>query len=38
VDVDGLVATASRTVQITLTDQNDDDIPPLCKARPWLCE
>ena len=37
-DADGLVATASRVVQIHLVDQQDDDIPPRCRAKPWECE
>jgi hypothetical protein len=37
-DADGLVATASRVVEIHLVDQEDDDIPPQCRAKPWMCE
>ncbi len=37
-DVDGLTAQATRTIQIRVTDMNDDDIPPICRAKPWMCD
>ena len=37
-DADGLVATASRLVEIHMVDLQDDDIPGHCRAKPWECE
>ncbi len=38
VDVDGVVATASRTIEFRFVDQQDDDVPLRCRAKPWLCD
>jgi hypothetical protein len=37
-DADGLTAQSTRTIQIRVTDMNDDDIPPICRAKPWMCD
>ncbi|MEP6879987.1 MAG: hypothetical protein ABI865_14195 [Nitrosospira sp.] len=35
-DADDLVGSAERLVQIHITPEDDDGLPPICRTRPWL--
>ncbi|OEJ36521.1 hypothetical protein BGK72_38125 [Streptomyces agglomeratus] len=35
-DQDGLTAEATREVEIYVQDIADEDVPPACRAKPWL--
>jgi hypothetical protein len=39
-DADNLVGSAEVLVRIHVTPEDDDDLPPVCKIKPWLpqCE
>jgi hypothetical protein len=38
VDADGLHADAGATVEIHVSDMNDDTVPAVCRTKPWLCD
>jgi hypothetical protein len=35
-DSDGLIGTAEKVVRLHITPEDEDDLPPVCRIKPWL--